>query len=36
MMQIASLHAGSCEEMKEGNCSIQVGIVIWNSSSFEC
>jgi hypothetical protein len=34
--QIASSHASNCKEMKEGNCSIHVGIVIWNSPGFEC
>jgi hypothetical protein len=34
--QIASSHISSCEEMKEGNCSIHVGIIILNSLSFEC
>jgi hypothetical protein len=34
-MQIASSHVGRCEEMKEGNYSIHIGIIIWNSSGFE-
>jgi hypothetical protein len=34
-MQIVSSHVDSYEEMKEGNCSIHIGIVIWNAPSFE-
>ncbi len=34
--QITSLHVDSCKEMKKGNSSIHVGIIISNSPSFEC
>jgi hypothetical protein len=36
VMQIASSHISSYEGMKKGNCFIHVGMVIWNSPSFEC
>jgi hypothetical protein len=35
MMQIASSHVDSCEEMKERNYSIHIGIVILNSPCFK-
>lgn len=34
-MQIASSHVNSCEEMKKGNCSIHIGIIIWNFLGFK-
>jgi hypothetical protein len=33
--QIVSSHIGSCEEMKEGNWFIHIGIIIWNVPGFE-
>jgi hypothetical protein len=35
VMLIASSHAGNYEEMKEGNCFIHIGIIIWNVLGFE-
>jgi hypothetical protein len=34
-MQIASSQTSNCEEMKEGNYFIHVGIIIWNFPSFK-
>jgi hypothetical protein len=33
--QVVSSHVDNYEKMKEGNCSIHIGIVIWNAPSFE-
>jgi hypothetical protein len=36
MTQITSSHTSNYEKMKEGNCSIHVGIVISNFPGLEC
>jgi hypothetical protein len=36
MTQITSSHADNNEKMKEGNCSIHIGIIVSNFLSFKC